>query len=64
MGDHSDLAGEYAERAAGWLDSGQLTSRETSRTGIDQAVDAFLAVLQGENTGKMVVQLGRDEVRA
>lgn len=63
VGDHGDLAGEYAERAAAWLDSGQLTSRETFRTGIDQAVDAFLGVLQGENTGKMVVQLGRDEVR-
>ncbi len=58
VGDHGDLATEYAERAAGWLDSGQLTSRETFRTGIDHAVDAFLGVLKGENTGKMVVQLG------
>jgi len=63
VGDHGDLASEYAEHAAGWLDSGQLTSRETFRTGIDHAVAAFLGVLQGENTGKMIVQLGRDAVK-
>ncbi len=62
VGDHNDLAQKYAERAAGWLDSGQLTSNETFRTGIDRAVDAFLRVLVGENTGKMVVQLDRDTV--
>ncbi|MGB3594274.1 MAG: NADP-dependent oxidoreductase [Ornithinimicrobium sp.] len=57
VGDHWDLSSEYAERAAGWLASGELTSRETFRDGIDGAVDAFLGVLQGENTGKMIVRL-------
>lgn len=57
VGDHSDLAGEYAARAAGWLADGSLTSRETFVDGIDHAVDGFLGVLRGENTGKMVVRL-------
>jgi NADPH-dependent curcumin reductase CurA len=57
VGDHYDLAGEYAGRAAGWLSSGELQSRETFVDGIDHAVDAFLGVLRGENTGKMVVRL-------
>ena len=57
VGDHYDLAGEYARRAAGWLRSGELTSRETFVDGIEQAVDAFLGVLRGDNTGKMVVRL-------
>lgn len=57
VGDHGDLASEYAERAAQWLDSGQLTSRETFRDGIGEAIDAFLGVLRGDNTGKMVVRL-------
>ncbi|PKW26703.1 NADP-dependent oxidoreductase [Phycicoccus duodecadis] len=57
VGDHYDLAGEYAERAAGWLADGTLTSRETFADGIEHAVDAFLGVLKGENTGKMVVRL-------
>jgi NADPH-dependent curcumin reductase CurA len=57
VGDHADLAGEYAGRAAGWLASGELQSRETFVDGIDHAVDAFLGVLRGDNTGKMVVRL-------
>lgn len=57
VGDHYDLAGEYAGRAAEWLASGALRSRETFVDGIDHAVDGFLGVLRGENTGKMVVRL-------
>ncbi|GAA2023591.1 NADP-dependent oxidoreductase [Terrabacter terrae] len=57
VGDHWDLAGEYAQRAAGWIADGTLASRETFVDGIDHAVDAFLGVLRGENVGKMVVRL-------
>ena len=57
VGDHWDLAGEYAQRAAGWIADGTLTSRETFGDGIDHAVDAFLGVLRGENVGKMLVRL-------
>ena len=57
VGDHWDLAGEYAQRAAGWIADGTLTSRETFVDGIDHAVEAFLGVLRGENIGKMVVRL-------
>ncbi|MCB0906092.1 MAG: NADP-dependent oxidoreductase [Nocardioidaceae bacterium] len=58
VGDHYDLARDYAARAAGWLADGTLTLRETSVEGIENAVEAFLGVLRGENTGKMVVRLG------
>ena len=57
VGDHYDLAREYAGLAAQWLGDGRLQSRETFVDGIDGAVDAFLGVLRGENTGKMVVRL-------
>ena len=57
VGDHYDLAGEYAGLAAQWLGDGRLQARETFADGIDGAVDAFLGVLRGENTGKMVVRL-------
>ncbi|MEO7448467.1 MAG: NADP-dependent oxidoreductase, partial [Humibacillus sp.] len=57
VGDHYDLAGEYAQKAAGWLADGSLRSRETFVDGIDHAVDGFLGVLRGDNTGKMVVRL-------
>lgn len=57
VGDHSDLAEEYWTRAADWLAAGSLTSRETFVDGLDHAVDAFLGLMRGENTGKMVVRL-------
>ncbi len=57
VSDHYDLAGEYAAQAAGWLADGTLSLRETAVDGIENAVDAFLGVLRGENTGKMVVRL-------
>ena len=57
VGDHYDLAREYAGLAAQWLGNGRLQSRETFVDGIDSAVDAFLGVLRGDNVGKMVVCL-------
>ena len=57
VGDHYDLAGEYAARAAGWLADGALSLRETTVDGFENAVDAFLGVMRGDNTGKMVVRL-------
>jgi len=57
IGDHDDLAGEYARKAAGWIADDSLTSRETFLDGIDHAVDGFLGVLRGDNVGKMLVRL-------
>ncbi|MBR8745049.1 NADP-dependent oxidoreductase [Nocardiopsis sp. MG754419] len=56
-GDHADLAPEYHERAARWLAEGALRSEETVVEGIDHAVDAFLGMMRGANTGKMLVRL-------
>lgn len=55
--DHGDLAGEFYRRAGAWLAAGELTYRETFEDGLDRAVDAFLGVLSGANTGKMLVRL-------
>ncbi len=57
VSDHSDLQPEFAERVGGWLAAGELVTRETVRHGLDNAVEAFIGLLQGENTGKMVVTL-------
>jgi NADPH-dependent curcumin reductase CurA len=57
VGDHHDLASEYAARAAGWLADGSLSLRETTVDGFENAIDAFLGVLRGDNTGKMVVRV-------
>jgi NADPH-dependent curcumin reductase CurA len=57
VGDHPDLRQEFADTVAGWVRSGDLVVRETVREGLDQAVPAFLDLLRGGNTGKMVVRL-------
>ena len=57
VGDHQHLAGEYAELAAGWLAEGSLPFEQTEVTGIEHAVEAFLGLLRGANTGKMVVKV-------
>ncbi|WP_304451468.1 NADP-dependent oxidoreductase [Nocardiopsis sp. YSL2] len=57
VGDHGHLAPEYAERAAGWIAEGRLRSEETVVPGIDNAVGAFLDMMRGANTGKMLVRL-------
>jgi len=45
----------FAAEVGGWLRSGELTYDETVVQGLDHTVDAFLGMLRGENTGKMVV---------
>jgi len=57
VGDHGDLRREFAETVSGWLRSGDVVVRETVRDGLEQAVPAFLDLLRGGNTGKMVVRL-------
>ena len=55
--DHGDVASEFYRRAGGWVADGSLTWRETVVDGIDNAVDAFLGLHRGDNTGKMLVRL-------
>jgi len=55
--DHGDAFGEYAARAGAWLAEGRLRAPETVTHGLDTAVEAFLGLGRGENTGKMVVTL-------
>src|SRR6478609_5195756 len=55
--DHGDAAGEFYRRAGGWVADGSLTWRETVVDGLDNAVDAFLGLHRGDNTGKMLVRL-------
>ncbi|MFE5284894.1 NADP-dependent oxidoreductase [Nocardia sp. NPDC056611] len=55
--DHQHLADEYVALAAGWLRDGSLATPTTIVDGIDNAVDGFLGLLHGANTGKMLVRL-------
>ena len=55
--DHLDLASEYAELSAGWLADGSLPFERTVVDGFDHTVDAFIGLLRGANTGKMLVRV-------
>ncbi|MBT2233937.1 NADP-dependent oxidoreductase [Nonomuraea sp. NEAU-A123] len=55
--DHQDVLPEYLAKAASWLTDGSLRTEETVVEGLDQAPGAFLGVLRGANTGKMLVRL-------
>ncbi|MFB6723751.1 NADP-dependent oxidoreductase [Kribbella sp. NPDC056345] len=52
-----DLRPELIDFLTPQLQSGAVVSDETVVTGFEHTVDAFLAMLRGENTGKMLVQL-------
>ncbi|MFF3753812.1 NADP-dependent oxidoreductase [Streptomyces sp. NPDC002018] len=55
--DHQGLRPSFVEEVSGWLASGELKYHETVAEGIENGFDAFLGVLRGRNTGKMIVTL-------
>ena len=55
--DHADAASEFYGRAGAWVADGSLKWQETVVDGLDHAVDAFLGLHRGDNTGKMLVRL-------
>ncbi|MGW0736906.1 NADP-dependent oxidoreductase [Streptomyces sp. NPDC002851] len=55
VNDHADLQPQFVQDVASWIASGELKYDETFVEGIEHGVDAFLGMLRGENTGKMVV---------
>jgi NADPH-dependent curcumin reductase CurA len=57
VGSHQDLAGEFAAKMAGWLAAGTVRFDETVVAGLENAPHAFLELMRGANTGKMVVTL-------
>ncbi|MER5636827.1 NADP-dependent oxidoreductase [Kitasatospora sp. NPDC002227] len=60
VGDHFGLVPEYVAQAAGWLKDGSLRADETVVDGIEHTLDAFLSMMRGGNTGKMLVRLAQN----
>ena len=57
VGDWLDRQGEFEKEAGAHYQAGRLKSMETVVEGLDQAVEAFIGLFDGRNTGKMVVKL-------
>jgi len=52
-----DLQPDFIREAGGWIYAGKLHSQETVVDGLENTLDAFLALMRGENVGKMIVRL-------
>jgi NADPH-dependent curcumin reductase CurA len=57
VSDHNALIPEFSREVGGWLADGKLVVRETVVDGLEKAPDAFIGLLRGDNTGKMVVRI-------
>ncbi|WP_079168983.1 NADP-dependent oxidoreductase [Streptomyces sp. CC77] len=62
--DHADAQQELYDFAVPHLRAGRLRSDETVVDGFGNIVDAFLAMLRGDNTGKMLVRRGAGPLAA
>jgi NADPH-dependent curcumin reductase CurA len=57
VSDHMARRDDFVRDVGGWLRDGKIRYRETVVEGIERAPDAFIGLLRGENTGKMLVKL-------
>ncbi|MFI1204262.1 NADP-dependent oxidoreductase [Streptomyces sp. BHT-5-2] len=57
VSDHQALQPQFVEEVSAWIRSGELKYSETKVSGIENGVEAFLGMLRGTNTGKMIVSL-------
>jgi hypothetical protein len=57
VSDHQDRTAAMIADVSGWLRDGKLVHTETVVDGLDQAPTAFINLLRGHNTGKMIVRL-------
>jgi hypothetical protein len=58
VSDHADRMGDFALEVGTWLREGRIHHRETVVDSLEHAPAAFIGLLRGENTGKMLVKLG------
>ncbi len=58
ISDHLAKMPEFFGEAGAWLKSGKMKYRETIVQGVENAPNAFLGLLRGENIGKMLVKVG------
>jgi NADPH-dependent curcumin reductase CurA len=55
--DHDDRKPDFLREAGPWVRDGKIRYTETVFDGLRKAPDAFIAMLDGQNTGKMLVTL-------
>jgi NADPH-dependent curcumin reductase CurA len=61
VGDHAARMPDFIAEVGGWVREGKLRYEETIVDGIENAPSAFIGMLRGDNTGKMIVRLADRE---
>ncbi|MFC7528218.1 NADP-dependent oxidoreductase [Actinoplanes sp. GCM10030250] len=57
VGNHNHRMTDFVNEVGAWLREGRISGRETVVEGLENAPAAFLGLLRGANTGKMVVKV-------
>ena len=60
--DYGHRYNEFSEAMSQWLSQGKMHYKEDRVQGLENAVDAFIGLLQGKNFGKLVVQVGPESL--
>ena len=62
VSDKPERFAEWRQLAAPWVAEGGLKFREDVVNGLENAVDAFIGLLEGRNFGKLLVRVGPDTI--
>ncbi|CNL06094.1 NADP-dependent oxidoreductase [Mycobacterium tuberculosis] len=58
LANYLHLSPEFSEKMTRWFAEGRIAYDETIVDGIENTVDAFVDMMRGANTGKMLVRVG------
>lgn len=57
QGNYRWVVPEFTEQMTQWIREGAISYEETIVDGIENTVEAFLGMMRGRNTGKMLVRV-------
>jgi NADPH-dependent curcumin reductase CurA len=60
VSDHMRTMDEFVREVGQWVAEGRIRYRETVVPGLENAPQAFMGLLKGENFGKLIVQVGAE----
>jgi NADPH-dependent curcumin reductase CurA len=58
--DYGTHFGEFRNQMKEWIEAGKIKYREDMVSGLENAPEAFMGLLQGKNFGKLVVRVAED----
>ncbi len=58
--DYGARFAEFASQMSAWLKDGKIKYQQDVREGLETAPEAFIGLLEGKNTGKLVIRVGSD----